>query len=333
LKILIIAEAGVNHNGDMSIAKKLIDIAAESGADLVKFQTFRANSVVTKSALKADYQLKHSNSSESHHEMLSRLQLTEEMHQELIKHCGIRKIGFFSTGFDIESIDLLISLGQDQFKIPSGEITNLPLLRHIGQLGKKVILSTGMSDLMEVRDAIEVIVKSGTPKEKITVLHCTSEYPAPMVDVNLRAMISIRDLLDVSIGYSDHTKGIEIAIAAAAMGAAIIEKHFTLDRNLDGPDHQASLDPSELKAMITAIRNIEVAMGDGVKKIAPSELGNRIVARKSIVAKVKINKGDQFTSENLTSKRPGTGISPMLWDVIIGTKSRKNYLADEIIEL
>lgn len=333
MKILIIAEAGVNHNGDLSIAKKLIDVAAESGADLVKFQTFRADSVVTQSALKADYQLKYSNSSESHHEMLSRLQLTDEMHRELIKYCGIRKIGFFSTGFDIESIDLLISLGQDQFKIPSGEITNLPLLRHIGQLGKKVILSTGMSDLKEVGNAIEAIIKSGTPKEKITVLHCTSEYPAPMVDVNLRAMISIRKLFGVSIGYSDHTQGIEIAIAAAAMGASIIEKHFTLDRNLDGPDHQASLDPSELKAMITAIRNVEVAMGDGVKKITPSELGNIMVVRKSIVAKVNINKGEQFTSENLTSKRPGTGISPMLWDVIIGTESKKNYLADEIIEL
>jgi N,N'-diacetyllegionaminate synthase len=332
LKIIIIAEAGVNHNGDISIAKELIDIAANSGADLVKFQTFKADFLVTKKATKAEYQLKNSGSAESQHEMLSRLQLTEEMHRELIAYCNSRNIQFFSTGFDIESIDMLVNLGQDQFKVPSGEITNLPLLRHIGHLGKKVILSTGMSDLEEVGNAIEVIIKAGTPKNKITVLHCTSEYPAPMIDVNLRAMKSIQDSYDVAVGYSDHTNGIEIAIAAAALGATIIEKHFTLDRSLVGPDHQASLEPIELKSMITAIRNIEIAMGDGVKKLTPSEYSNKVVARKSIVAKGKINKGEIFTSENLTTKRPGTGISPMRWDELIGTVSKKNYLDDEIIQ-
>ena len=332
MKIIIIAEAGVNHNGDISIAKELIDIAANSGADLVKFQTFKADFLVTKKATKAEYQLKNSGSAESQHEMLSRLQLTEEMHRELIAYCNSRNIQFFSTGFDIESIDMLVNLGQDQFKVPSGEITNLPLLRHIGHLGKKVILSTGMSDLEEVGNAIEVIIKAGTPKNKITVLHCTSEYPAPMIDVNLRAMKSIQDSYDVAVGYSDHTNGIEIAIAAAALGATIIEKHFTLDRSLVGPDHQASLEPIELKSMITAIRNIEIAMGDGVKKLTPSEYSNKVVARKSIVAKGKINKGEIFTSENLTTKRPGTGISPMRWDELIGTVSKKNYLDDEIIQ-
>jgi len=333
LKILIIAEAGVNHNGDISIAKELIDVAADSGADLVKFQTFKADSLVTKKAAKAEYQLKTSGSDESQHEMLSRLQLTEEMHRELIAHCKSRNIQFFSTGFDTESIDFLVSLGQDQFKIPSGEITNLPLLRHIGSLGKRVILSTGMSDLEEVGNALEVIIEAGTSKNRITVLHCTSEYPAPMVDINLRAMKSIQDSYDVAVGYSDHTIGTEVAIAAAALGATIIEKHFTLDRNLIGPDHQASLEPLELKSMITAIRNIEIAMGDGVKKLTPSESTNKLVSRKSIVAKGKIYKGELFTSENLTTKRPGTGISPMRWDELIGTASKENYLDDEIIQL
>ena len=333
MKILIIAEAGVNHNGDISIAKELIDVAADSGADLVKFQTFKADSLVTKKAAKAEYQLKTSGSDESQHEMLSRLQLTEEMHRELIAHCKSRNIQFFSTGFDTESIDFLVSLGQDQFKIPSGEITNLPLLRHIGSLGKRVILSTGMSDLEEVGNALEVIIEAGTSKNRITVLHCTSEYPAPMVDINLRAMKSIQDSYDVAVGYSDHTIGTEVAIAAAALGATIIEKHFTLDRNLIGPDHQASLEPLELKSMITAIRNIEIAMGDGVKKLTPSESTNKLVSRKSIVAKGKIYKGELFTSENLTTKRPGTGISPMRWDELIGTASKENYLDDEIIQL
>jgi len=330
-RVLIIAEAGVNHNGDIRLAKQLIDVAAESGADLVKFQTFSANRQVTRVAKKAGYQILATGNKESQYEMLHRLELTEDMHRELIAHCATRNIDFFSTGFDIESIDLLLGLGQDHFKIPSGEITNLPYLRHIGKLGKSVILSTGMSTLGDIEAAIEVLEQAGTVRTQITVLHCTTEYRTPMNEVNLRAMHSIQAAFGVAVGYSDHTPGIEVAIAAAAMGATVIEKHFTLDRTLPGPDHQASLEPAELKAMVAAIRNIEVALGDGIKRLTPSEARNMPVARKSLVASQAIKAGDTFTAQNITTKRPGTGISPMRWDEVIGQVAKKDYEEDELI--
>lgn len=331
-KVFIIAEAGVNHNGDIELAKELIDAAAEAGADLVKFQTFNANSLVTRTAKKADYQNKSTDSKESQHEMLRRLELTAEMHIELIEHCATRNIGFFSTGFDIESIDLLVSLGQDHFKVPSGEITNLPYLRHIGRLGKAVIISTGMATMGEIEAAIEALEQAGTPRENITVLHCTTEYPTPMAEVNLCAMQSIHAAFGVTIGYSDHTSGIEVAIAAVALGAKVIEKHFTLDRNLPGPDHKASLEPQELKAMVAAIRNIEIALGDGIKRLTPSEARNKPIARKSLVASQTIKAGEIFSEQNITTKRPGTGISPMRWDEIIGRTALRDFAADELIE-
>ncbi|MDO8652480.1 MAG: N-acetylneuraminate synthase [Undibacterium sp.] len=329
---LIIAEAGVNHNGDLGLARKLVDAAAAAGADFIKFQTFKANRQVTRSAHKADYQAQATDSNESQHEMLRRLELSEEMHHELIEHCAVRKIGFFSSGFDIESVNFLVSLGQDYLKIPSGEITNLPYLRHIGKLGKAVILSSGMANLGEIEAAIDVLEHSGTPRSKLTVLHCTTEYPTPMSEVNLRAMQSIQTAFGVAVGYSDHTQGIEVAIAAVAMGAIVIEKHFTLDRNLLGPDHRASLEPAELSAMVTAIRNIEVALGDGIKCLTLSEARNRPVVRKSLVASRAITAGEVFTAENLTTKRPGTGISPMRWDEFMGRKVLRDFAADELID-
>ena len=332
MKTLIIAEAGVNHNGDLGLAKQLIDAAAAAGADLVKFQTFNASRLVTRTARKADYQTQNTDGKESQHDMLRRLELTENMHHELISHCAVRNIGFFSTGFDIESIGLLLSLGQDLFKIPSGEITNLPYLRHIGQLGNCVILSTGMATLGDIEAAIDVLEQAGTPRANITVLHCTTEYPTPMAEVNLRAMQSIQTAYSVAVGYSDHTQGIEVAIAAVAMGATVIEKHFTLDRTLPGPDHQASLEPAELKAMVTAIRNIEVALGDGIKRLTPSEARNKPIARKSLVASQAIQAGHVFNVQNVTTKRPGTGMSPMLWDQVIGQVAHRNFAEDELIE-
>jgi N,N'-diacetyllegionaminate synthase len=332
-KTLIIAEAGVNHNGDIQLAKRLIDEAANAGADLVKFQTFNAIRQATRSAKKADYQKQTTDSSESQQAMLQRLELTEAMHHELIAHCTSRQIGFFSTGFDIQSVDLLVRLGQGHFKIPSGEITNLPYLRHVGQLGKKIILSTGMATLGEIEAAIEAIGLAGTPRSMLTVLHCTTEYPTPMAGVNLRAMQSLHSAFGVDIGYSDHTQGIEVAIAAVAMGASIIEKHFTLDRKLPGPDHQASLEPSELKAMVAAIRNIELALGDGIKRLTPSEARNKSVARKSLVASRPIKVGEIFTLENLATKRPGIGISPMRFDEILGKKALRDFAVDELIDL
>lgn len=330
---LIIAEAGVNHNGDIGLAKQLIDAAAQAGADLVKFQTFSADRQVTRTAKKADYQTQTTGSYETQHEMLRLLELTGDMHRELIKHCAARNIGFFSTGFDIESINLLLSLGQEHFKIPSGEITNLPYLRHIGQLGKTVILSTGMATLGEIEAAIDVLEKAGTARSQITVLHCTTEYPTPMNEVNLYAMQSIQAAFGVSVGYSDHTQGIEVAIAAVAMGATVIEKHFTLDRSLPGPDHKASLEPKELASMVAAVRNIEVALGNGIKRLTQSEARNKPVARKSLVASQAIKVGEVFTAQNITTKRPGTGISPMLWDEIMGRTAPRDFVADELIEL
>lgn len=332
LKTLIIAEAGINHNGDVLLAKRLIDVAADAEADLIKFQTFSAKNIVTRSVSKGDYQYESTDKDESQYAMLEKLELTEEMHRELIKYSQHRGIGFFSTGFDIDSVDMLIRLGQVRFKVPSGEITNLPLLRHIGKQNKEVILSTGMSDLDEVGNAIESLEDAGTKRSKITALHCTTAYPAPMNDVNLSAMISIQKAFGVSVGYSDHSEGIEVAIAAVALGAKVIEKHFTLDKTLPGPDHKASLEPDELKKMITAIRNIELALGDGVKKIMPSELKNKQVARQSIVAKANIKKDEALSETNITTKRAGSGISPMRWDQIIGSKSKRDYLIDEIID-
>ena len=330
---LIIAEAGVNHNGDIELAKKLIDVAVNAGADFVKFQTFNADRLATHAAKKADYQAQTTDRNETQHEMLRRLELTPAMHHELIAYCKMRKMGFFSTGFDIESVDFLASLGQNLFKIPSGEITNLPYLRHIGRLGKPIILSTGMSNMPEIESAIKALEQAGTLRSKITVLHCTTEYPTPMCDVNLRAMQSIQIELGVAVGYSDHTLGIEVAVAAVAMGATVIEKHFTLDRTLPGPDHKASLEPTELKTMVSSIRNIELALGVGVKQLAPSEAKNILVARKSIVASKDIQIGERFSAENLTTKRPGTGISPMRWDEVIGLTANRNYASDELIQI
>jgi N,N'-diacetyllegionaminate synthase len=332
-EVLIIAEAGVNHNGDLSIAKKLIDVAAEAGADFVKFQTFSAERLVTRSAEKASYQRKNTGNEETQYQMLSKLELSSDMHRELISHCALRNIGFLSTGFDIESINFLAELGQNLFKIPSGEITNLPYLRHIGRLKRDVILSTGMATLADIESAIEVLEHAGTMRSKITILHCTTEYPAPMVDVNLKAMKSIQVAFNVTVGYSDHTLGIEVATAAVALDAKVIEKHFTLDRNLPGPDHRASLEPDELKAMVTAIRNIEIALGDGVRRLSSSEVRNKSVVRKSLVARVQIKKGELFSAQNISVKRPGTGISPMLWDQVMGREAPRDFMSDELITL
>jgi N,N'-diacetyllegionaminate synthase len=333
VKTLIIAEAGVNHNGDLNLAKQLVSAAATAGADFVKFQTFKAAELVTRTAKKADYQAQATGNSESQYEMLLRLELTEVMHRELIAHCMNCNIGFLSTAFDIESVNLLAGFGQECFKIPSGEINNLPYLRHIGQLGKSIILSTGMSTMGEIEMAIEVLLSVGAEREKLTVLHCTTEYPTPMSEVNLHAMQTIGSAFGVAVGYSDHTQGIEVAIAAVAMGASVIEKHFTLDRSLPGPDHQASLEPAELTSMIKAIRNIESALGDGIKRLTPSETKNKLVARKSLVASREIKVGEIFSEENIAIKRPGTGISPMRWFEVLGKTAVRNFLADELIEL
>lgn len=333
MKTLIIAEAGVNHNGDLALARQLINVAAEAGADLVKFQTFSADRLVTTHARKADYQTQTTDAGESQHAMIRRLELTRDMHEALIAHCKTRGIQFFSTGFDPESIDLLVELGLSYFKIPSGEIINLPYLRHVGGYGKPVILSTGMATLGEIEAALEVLEQAGTLRDRITVLHCNTEYPTPMADVNLRAMLTIRDAFDVAVGYSDHTAGIEVAVAAVALGATIIEKHFTLDRNLPGPDHKASLEPDELKAMVAAIRNIEQALGDGIKRPSVSEAKNKPITRKSLVAACAIRAGEVFSENNLIAKRPGTGLSPMRWDEVLGRQARRDFTVDELIEL
>ena len=330
-KVFIIAEAGVNHNGSLVLAKKLIDKAVSAGADAIKFQTFKAGKVVSKSAPMAPYQKIDIQNSESQYEMLKKLELNEHKHKELFKYCNKSKIKFLSTPFDIDSVDFLINLKLEIIKIPSGEITNLPYLRHIGQLNKKVILSTGMSNFKEIDDALKILLNAGTLKDNITVLHANTMYPSPMSDVNLRAMTSIKDRFDIAVGYSDHTLGIEVDIAAVALGASIIEKHFTLDKKMEGPDHKASLDPDELKSMVDAIRNIELAMGDGIKRITNSEISNLGVVRKSIVAKKEIKKGEIFSESNLTTKRPGGGMSPMKWDLIIGKVAKKNYNLDELL--
>lgn len=331
--VLIIAEAGVNHNGDPGLAERLVDVASDAGADYVKFQTFRADQLVTSTAAKATYQKRTTGGDESQLDMLRRLELSEATHVALLRRCAERRIGFLSTGFDLGSLELLVELGIDRFKVPSGEIGNLPYLRFIGGLGRPVILSTGMATLGEVEAALDALEHAGTDRERITVLHCTTEYPAPMAEVNLRAMVRMGETFGVAFGYSDHTVGIEIPIAAAALGATVIEKHFTLDRDLPGPDHRASLEPDELRAMVSAIRNVELALGDGVKRVSPSEAKNKAVARKSLVAARAIHAGELFAPDNLAVKRPGTGISPMRWDEVIGRPARRNFATDDLIEL
>ena len=331
MSVFIIAEAGVNHNGSIKIAKDLINVAVESGADAVKFQTFKAEKLVSKTAEKADYQKKTTEASESQFDMLKKLELDVEAHQELLVYCQEKNIMFLSTPFDHDSINMLNDLGLETFKIPSGEITNLPYLRHVGSLNKKVVLSTGMSNLKEISDALTILTNAGTLNENITVLHANTMYPTPMEDVNLNAMQTIHKEFGVAVGYSDHTLGIEVDIAAVAMGASIIEKHFTLDKAMEGPDHKASLEPEELKAMVSAIRNIEKALGRNEKILSPSEEVNINIVRKSIVANQNIKKGDLLTDKNIAAKRPGGGISPMQWDEVIGTTASKDYNADELI--
>ena len=336
-KVIIIAEAGVNHNGDIKLAKKLVDVAVDSGADFVKFQTFKSENVVSKTAKKAIYQIdnsKNSSNNQSQLEMLKGLELTHEHHLELILYCKNKNISFFSTAFDIDSLIYLKELGLNMVKIPSGEITNLPYLRKAAELFSEVIISTGMSTIHDIENALEVFVDAGVSKNKISILHCNTQYPTPMKDVNLMAMKHIKKVLDINIGYSDHTLGIEVPIAAVALGAKIIEKHFTLDRRLPGPDHLASLEPHELIDMVTAIRNIESAIsGSGKKVISHSEKDNCKVVRKSIVAKTKIKQGEIFSEKNLTTKRPGTGISPMLWDEVIGQTAKMSFNEDDLIKV
>ncbi len=331
MSVFIIAEAGVNHNGSIELAKELIDVASKAGADAVKFQTFKAEKLVSKDAQKASYQKERTEVHESQFEMLKRLELDWERHKELMHYCSKRDILFLSTPFDHESIELLFQLGLEIFKVPSGEITNLPYLRHIGSLNKRVILSTGMADMGEIEDALDILIEAGTAKEKITILHANTMYPTPMEDVNLRAMVTIGNTFDVAYGYSDHTLGVEVDIAAVAMGATVIEKHFTLDKSMQGPDHKASLEPNELSVMVRSIRNIEKALGSCIKKPTKSEIPNMVVARKSIVAAKPIQRGELFTDDNLTVKRPAGGISPMRWDEILGKVATKNYNIDELI--
>lgn len=330
-RVFIIAEAGVNHNGSIELAKQLIDKASEAGADAVKFQSFKAERLVTRNARKAEYQKLTTNSRESQFEMIKKLELDYNKHRELIDYCHSKNIMFLSSPFDLESIELLNELGLEIFKIPSGEINNLPYLRKIGSLKKKVILSTGMSTLGDIENALTILRSSGTTD--VTVLHCNTEYPTPMKDVNLLAMKTIKDAFKVEVGYSDHTLGIEVPIAAVALGATVIEKHFTLDKTMEGPDHKASLEPEELKEMVRCIRNIEQALGDGVKRLTESESKNIKIARKSIVAGRDIKKGEIFTEKNLAIKRPGDGISPMRWDEVIGKIAKRDFLEDELIEI
>ena len=331
--VLVIAEAGVNHNGDINLAKKLIDSATDAGADVVKFQTFVAEKVVITTAAKADYQVLNTGSDDSQFDMLKKLELSPAMHEELTKHCEKREIKFLSTAFDQKSLEYLDFLGLTLFKIPSGEITNLPFLRYVGSLGKPVVLSSGMASLEEVGDAIAVLENAGTIRKKITVLHCNTEYPTPMQDVNLRAMTTIQDAFGVAVGYSDHTRGIEVPIAAVARGASVVEKHITLDRSLPGPDQMASTEPQEFKEMVQAIRNIEQALGNGIKQASLSEAKNVSIVRRSLVATKRIHAGESFTSENISAKRPGTGISPMHWDDVIGRVAIRDFSPDELIEL
>ena len=330
MNVLVIAEIGVNHDGNMERAFQLIDAAADAGADVVKFQTFRAKLLATPSAPKAEYQ--DAVTGQNQLDLLRSLELSDRDHQELLRHCESRGVEFLSTGFDETSVDFLLSLDIKRIKIPSGEITNLSLLRHIGGKGLPVLLSTGMANLGEIEGAINALEASGTLRENITVLHCTTEYPAPLDEVNLKAMESISQALSVLVGYSDHSVGSEVAIAATALGAAVIEKHLTLDRTLPGPDHAASMEPDDFAQMVKSIRAVEAALGDGIKRPGKRESLNIPVVRKSLVTSRPIEKGEVFSGENLTAKRPGTGVSPMMWDEFMGRTAQRNYDADELIE-
>lgn len=330
--VLIIAEAGVNHNGSIELAKELVDVAKDCGADIVKFQSFKSNNLVIKDTKKAEYQSINTNNEDSQLDMLSKLELTYEEQLNLKNYCTSKNIEFLSTAFDMESLDLINKMNLKRFKIPSGEITNLPYLRKIGSFGKSIILSTGMANIEEIGNALNELYLAGTARKDISILHCTSEYPAPFIDVNLRAMSTIKKEFNVQVGYSDHTLGVEVAFAAVSLGANIIEKHITLDKNLSGPDHKASLEPQEFNNLVKGIRNITIALGKNEKKVANSEIKNLQIVRKSIVAKKDIKKGEFYTEENLTTKRPAIGICPMRWDEFIGKKSNKNYKIDDLIE-
>lgn len=332
---LIIAEAGVNHNGSIELAKKLVEKAKEAGVDYIKFQTFKASKLVTKAAKQAEYQQKNiGKEGDSQYQMLKKLELSPEEHEVLIDYCQQLGIKFFSTAFDFDSIDYLHSLNIGLWKIPSGEVTNYPFLKRIAAYNEPTILSTGMCDMEDVRNAVEALYKNGLSKENLILLHCNTEYPTPFEDVNLKAMDALKKEFGVEVGYSDHTKGIEVPIAAVALGATVIEKHFTLDCTLPGPDHKASLEPDELKALVSAIRNIEKAVGgDGTKHVSNSERKNIAIARKSIVAACDIKAGEIFTEENLTVKRPGIGITPMRWEEVVGTKAKRKFFEDDLIEI
>lgn len=332
---IILAEAGVNHNGSIELAKKLVEKAKEAGADYIKFQTFKASKLVTKAAKQAEYQQKNiGKEDDCQYQMLKKLELSPEEHEILIDYCHQLGIKFFSTAFDFDSIDYLHSLNLGLWKIPSGEVTNYPFLKRIAAYNEKTILSTGMCDMQDVRNAVEALYKNGLSKENLILLHCNTEYPTPFEDVNLKAMDALRKEFGVEVGYSDHTKGIEVPIAAVALGATVIEKHFTLDCNMEGPDHKASLEPDELKVMVSSIRNIEKAIGgDGTKHVSDSERKNIAIARKSIVAACDIKAGEIFTEDNLTVKRPGDGVSPMRWEEVLGQKAKKYFNEDELIEL
>lgn len=331
-KTLIIAEAGVNHNGRLDLAKKMVEVAADCGADFVKFQSFVAQNCVSIKAKKAKYQLENTGNNESQLEMIKKLELDKKAHRELITHARKCKIGFLSTPFDLDSIKLLDELKLELFKIPSGEITNLPYLKAIARLNKKIILSTGMANLGEIEAALNILCKYGSKRSNITLLHCNTEYPTPFEDVNLKAMQSLKEAFKLDVGYSDHTLGIHISLAAVALGAKVIEKHFTLDKTLQGPDHKASLEPNELKTLCKNIRELELAFGNGVKKPSKSEKKNIFVVRKSLVAKTEIKKGTKFSVENLTTKRPGKGISAMRYDEFLGKIAKKNYKSDDLID-
>jgi N,N'-diacetyllegionaminate synthase len=333
MRTIIIAEAGVNHNGSIETAKKMVDAAVHAGVDYIKFQTFKAEKLVSGNAEKAEYQKQTTNAEESQYQMIKKLELDIDTHKELINYCDKKGIKFISTPFDLESIDLLYELGVPLFKIGSGEITNYPYLKKIAQKRLPAILSTGMSNLTDVEKALDVLLKNGLIRDQITLLHANTEYPTPMEDVNLKAMLTLRDAFKMKVGYSDHTLGIEVPIAAVAMGATVIEKHFTLDKSMEGPDHKASLEPEELEAMVNAIRNIEKSIGDGIKRPSPSETKNMPIARKSIIASTFIKKGEVFTEQNITTKRPGTGISPMRWEEILGRKAMKDFKPDDLIEI
>ena len=332
-RVIIIAEAGVNHNGKLKLAYKLVDVAKECGADFIKFQTSVPELHISKFAKKANYQTKNTPGDESQLQMCKKITLSYEEFRKLKKYCKKKKIEFLSTPFDLKSIDFLKSLKMKYFKIPSGEITNLPYLTKVAKLKKKVILSTGMANLLEIKEALKILISHGTKKKNITVLQCNTEYPTPLKDANVRAMLTIKKKFKVNIGYSDHTEGIEASLVAAALGAKVIEKHITLNKNLSGPDHKASITPKELKKMVEEIRKVTVALGNGVKKVSPSEGKNIKISRPSIVAAKEIKKGEKFTIKNLTIKRPGNGISPMKLFKVIGKIAKKRFLEDELIKL